>query len=170
MLFRSATCVRLADDAMGAVEGSQRKLEELAKRTEESLDRLRMDVTGVRAELAGSARPSEAMPATASGALVDVLEQRIAPRLGHQILELSNILKRVMQAQAALQWQCVTQGGGQLGGTAATTASSSAPPVVQQFDVAVGTCAVDGEATSEVRRRAAIDELYRELRQLEASS
>merc|ERR1740121_380561 len=63
-----ATCARLADDTLAAVEATQRKVEELGQRTEASqrrlteavkqaevgLEVLRVDVTCVRAELANA--------------------------------------------------------------------------------------------------------------------
>lgn len=181
-----ATCVRLADDAMGAVECSQRKLEELsrctesshvrleelAKRTEESLEKLRMDIIGVRAELVGSAQPSEFPLGLGRGTdhitneLADVLERRLATRLGQQVMQLSDILKRVVQAQVAMQRHHVVRAGPQ-SDFSAPVGSNGLNGATSSSLERTGTPA---NVASDARRRAAIDELYRELRQLEECS
>eukprot|EP00929_Paragymnodinium_shiwhaense_P103075 TRINITY_DN6635_c0_g2_i1.p1 TRINITY_DN6635_c0_g2~~TRINITY_DN6635_c0_g2_i1.p1 ORF type:complete len:519 (-),score=105.10 TRINITY_DN6635_c0_g2_i1:287-1843(-) len=154
------TCVRLADDALEASEATQRKLEDYQRRTEASLEVLRVDFTALRAELAGagagtpgasggfgsprilgypeatatgsgpaaaegllngafhsplSAPPVQSGPAAAGGlgaldseaasSLADAIERRLASRLGQQVLQLSEVLRRVVQAQATLHTQ-----------------------------------------------------------------
>lgn len=63
-----ATCTRLADDAMGAAEASQRKLEEYQRRTDGGLDVLRVDLTALKAEIAGSCLHREKKAAACFGA------------------------------------------------------------------------------------------------------
>lgn len=122
-----ATCVRLADDALGAVEASQRKLEELSRRTDAGLEVIRVDITGLKAELAGVAKHGGSGAGASSSsahslgfaavssarnggddaaqAIADTVERRLAARLGQQVLQLSEVLRRVVQAQATLHQQ-----------------------------------------------------------------
>jgi len=206
-----ATCVRLADDALGAAEASQRKLDELSRRTEASLEVLRVDVTGLRAELAGytrgrsrsaeptprAASPPAATPLAAgsvptaiaqgvseeaTSAMADVIERRLAARLGQQVLQLSEVLRRVVQAQATLhhQWSCSPQGGAPTrpvpqpmpmadagGGPEAAPDMTKSFGTILDSALAGATVGAGPMPGGDTRRRAAIDELYRELRQLE---
>lgn len=196
-----ATCVRLADDALGAAEASQHKLEELARRTEASLEVLRVDLTGLRAETAGlsklsqqqlsaaSASASSTAPAAdlvkggiageeAASAIADAVERRLAARVGQQVLQLSEVLRRVVQAQASLhqQWSggsslpfSAVPSGLPAGLTHASLAADVASvPTASAFEPPEPPLHVTtAPAGNEARRRAAIDELYRELRQLE---
>ena len=210
-----ATCARLADDALGAAEASQRKVEEVAQGAEASRRRIedvarqaeagfevaRVDVTGLRAELArhrttpkaccprhgrstsrpvrhfrrsiaeksrtphvGSCRvrsPAQRLqserPPPALQGKAEAAEPRVAARLGQQILQLSEVLRRVVQTQASLQHHVSQRGG------AASDAGSAATPA----PAAGSSDAGDIGAPSKARRRGAIDELYRELRRLE---
>lgn len=136
-----ATCVRLADDALGAVEASQHKLQELSHRTEANLEVLRVDVTGLKAELAGISQlstpnPTNRMDTTgpvaetgiaataadtvthAASAIAESVERKLGARLGQQVLQLSDVLRRVVQAQGTLQQQFS-------GGTGAAAYASS---------------------------------------------
>jgi len=179
------TCVRLADDALGATEASQRKmgdlgrqveasqqkLEDFSRRTEVSLDVLRADVAAIRAELAGSqhrpppAATPQAPPAPAAlpaaedvNELAEALERRLATRLGQQVLQLSEALRRVVQAQALLHRQLAPQ---------ATAAHACAPTVPSLGHGSGCATAPMGGGVSDAQRRTAIDDLYRELRNLE---
>jgi len=110
-------CVRLADDALGAAEASQLKVEDLARRTEASLEVLRVDLTGLHAELTGLTRAAESSGSGAGAAagappteeaaatLADAVERRLGARLGQQVLQLGEVLRRVIQAQTALHQQ-----------------------------------------------------------------
>ncbi|CAJ1376866.1 unnamed protein product [Effrenium voratum] len=114
-----ATCVRLADDALGAAEESQKKVEEVAQRTssaqrrledvvqqtEAGLEALRAELVAIRAEIAGHAVGGELDKDPNSQDLADVVERRLAARLGQQVLQLSEVLQRVVSAQAALSQQ-----------------------------------------------------------------
>lgn len=192
-----ATCVRLADDALAAAEASQRKVEELTRRTQAGLEVLRVDVTSLRAELAGLSQrrsfgqterwalpgPAETQPLEApalhtgstqvttaavqaargvtisedvAGVLGDTIERRLAARLGQQVLQLSEVLRRVVQAQAALQQQW---------GAANHPRSTHEARI---NEVRFGGQAVQHRPPADGARRAGIlDELYRELRHLE---
>lgn len=199
-----ATCVRLADDALGAAEASQRKVEELSKQaesaqrrledlvsqTEAGLEALRADVVGVRAEFAGSGvtvgsqssrfvtprgpdivtystgsnaaasvalKPTQPENSTVY-ALADAIERRLSSRLGQQVLQLSEVLRRVVQCQVSMT--------GQMSGTVSSSHRvfptprdpTSASPL--EFSTTVA---------SNIDRKAAVDELYRELRMLDTN-
>lgn len=225
-----ATCVRLADDALGAVEASQHKIEELSRRTEAGLEVLQVDMTGLRAELAGithheqhhasrgdgvvssAALPgSGASPTFSNGvagmaraageetasAIADAVERRLGARLGQQVLQLSEVLRRVVQAQNSLHQQ-LSGGSSARASTSAqvpphlshsspaSLLSAVSPPMSsgQAVDFATsshpglplnsapqpgpGTApAVAIGVASDAHRRVAIDELYEELRRLE---
>lgn len=111
----------------------------------------------------------------AVNAIADAVEQRLAMRLGQQVLQLSDVLRRVVQAQVMLQRHCTTQPGGPVAAeaaAAAVAAAKSARPgldsVAPGADFSVGGVTATGAcAANEMSRQAAIDELYRELRELE---
>jgi len=198
-----STCVRLADDTLGAAESSQQKLQEFKKTTEAKHEVLCMDLTGIRAELAGlqsvrgqrSARscgdssvstalapgvmsswesvPAPKMPLPSGQAsqesvasVADALEKRLSARLGAQILQLSEVLQRVVKAQAAIHKELASSNvlgdvlkEPLLGKEAAVAGTSPLP----------GSGSLRASTPNESHRRAAIDDLYRELRQLEQS-
>eukprot|EP00913_Durusdinium_trenchii_P033052 g30943.t1 len=69
------------------------------------MEALRLQIVGLQADFAGfRATGFEAADGKAD-ALADVLEHRLASRLGHQVLQLSEVLQRVVQSQAALSQQ-----------------------------------------------------------------
>jgi len=176
-----ATCVRLADDALSAAEASQRKVDEFARRTEASLEVLRVDINGIRAEVASSGRnraawhttPPATEPAAYNGSTytlgkevvscVDALEKRLAARLGNQVLQLSEVLRRVVQAQAALHRHVALPPGA----LSYPVSEPSGVPGDLGVDAGHGKCSTVNNSISDVRQRAAIDDLYRELRHLE---
>jgi hypothetical protein len=199
--------VRLADDALGAVESSQRKLEELSQRTESGLEVLRVDVTGLRAELAGitchehhagtqskagltsvafaDSGPVNSLAAAdvvsklcadeAASAIGDAVERRLGARLGQQVLQLSEVLRRVVQAQQTLHLQ---YSGGVSPHVAVLAQMPPVPPQLSQTplpsvlpqavpSIHAATPTVATISNGDAHRRAAIDELYEELRRLE---
>ncbi|CAE8618326.1 unnamed protein product [Polarella glacialis] len=208
LIIREAqsTCVRLADDALGASEASQRKVDELTRQvetskrrlddfvsqTEAGLEALSADVIGVRAQLAGLTAATSAASADSAEAAVpttthtagvrsssigpdsftdgvaDQVERRLAGRLGQQVLQLSNVLRRVVQSQASLSQQ--------LSARQPVTTSTSASNLLAEADYAelssgsYYTSPQAGNGVTNDVRRTAVDELYRELRQLEAST
>jgi len=207
-----ATCVRLADDALSALEASQHKLDELSKRTEAGLQVLHVDVTALKAELAGVTRHSlhrsnhiDAVLGLASSAaatdarrgaeedatsvIADAVERRLGARWGQQVLQLSEVLRRVVQAQGTLQQQVsgssFPNGGLVRAQSPAPLPLAAAPLLSTQvvdvarlssngFSGASPAPLVKGVATAasagvnvDTHRRAAIDDLYEELRRLE---
>lgn len=166
-LMREAqsTCARLADDALAAAEASQRKLEDFSRQTDSSFEVLRVDVTALRAELAGlqAVGPSSRAADDDSGlATVDLLERRVSARLGQQVLQLSDVLRRVVQAQASMQRH---GGHNRTPLEDVAVCGSSGASVEGSTVTSADTCTGVGDQ----RRRAAIDDLYRELRLLEQS-
>lgn len=213
-----ATCVRLADDALAAAEVSQRKLDELAQRTEASMQVLQVDLTALKAELAGVTRHSQAAalfpttasvdltnpaklgsldtnPLASSGAgattlsdggtvseIADGIERRLGARLGQQVLQLSEVLRRVVHAQGTMhQHMSGSSGPSASSSTAAPPLPVAAqqysptpvqmPPVVEPLTSGMphagSNAATAASTTTEAQRRAAIDDLYEELRRLE---
>lgn len=203
-----ATCVRLADDALGAAEVAQKKVDELSRQaaqsqrrledivcqTEAGLEALRADVVSVRAELAGSsaaaaagaAEGAAAWPAAAATAagsvqtkdpsssaseLAEAIEKRLGARLGQQVLQLSEVLRHVVQSQTALKQQFGSN----------TRPSAPASPSITTLawqptlPAELGSFSSRGQPQllppppHDAQRRIAVDELYRELRQLEMS-
>lgn len=216
------TCVRLADDALGVAEASQRKVTDLERRTEANFEVLRVDIIGVRAELAGSLKvtnsrqsavamsPLEGFiptagaattPALGAGlhsdkvatsskelggenaaAIAEQIERRLATRMGNQVLQLSEVLRRVVQAQAAMTRHGPTavgserhrksnrrsvSAGRECAPTAIEAGSAHSAPEPDCGFISDGCGAGGAVSGSEAQRRTAIDELYRELRQLE---
>lgn len=220
-----ATCARLADDSLSASEAAQRKLEEYQRRTEGSLEVLRVHVTDVRAQLAGclaaedqrssaaaAAPPASPAPAASpevvsdaplalgggllveglseegASVLADEIESRLAKRLGQQVLQLSEVLRRVVQSQASLhrRWDAghydagaaldspwlpgaaaVASGGAQSRHTSPGLLAAGALPAEGSACARAAAAGAVPAALSDRRRREAIDDLYRELRQLE---
>lgn len=170
-----STCARLADDALAAAEASQRKVEDFSRQTESSFEVLRVDITGLRAELAGlqavggpTSTPTNGLLDDDSGRLtgaLDSLERKVSARLGQQVLQLSDVLRRVVHAQASMQRH---SGRGQHiplleDVEAVAVCASSAASVEGSTSTSADICTGRGDQ----RRRAAIDDLYRELRDLE---
>eukprot|EP00931_Biecheleriopsis_adriatica_P070362 TRINITY_DN44140_c0_g1_i1.p1 TRINITY_DN44140_c0_g1~~TRINITY_DN44140_c0_g1_i1.p1 ORF type:complete len:407 (+),score=83.62 TRINITY_DN44140_c0_g1_i1:11-1231(+) len=195
-----ATCVRLADDALGAAEGSQKKVDELARQaassqrrledlvsqTEAGLEALRADVVGVRAEMAGSAAAAAVngvqemrtsplqgpcAPDAASQALAETVERRLASRLGQQVLQLGEVLRRVVQSQAALNQQFSGKAKSRKSSATRnmfTPEEALVVPPDNFSDTTSLTSLLPSGAAHDSRRRLAVDELYRELRYLES--
>eukprot|EP00439_Symbiodinium_sp_Y106_P046896 s3359_g6.t1 len=148
--------------------------------TDAGLDTLRAENVAVRAELAGrSARWHEGQSGRAEGSsaplepterrelpaaspteeLADAVERRLTSRLGLQVLQLSEVLQRVVQSQATLTQQLTS-------GPAGAKAKARSSRSVDGLKPASAACA-EPRAASEDRKQA-IEELYKELRQLEA--
>lgn len=200
-----ATCVRLADDALGAAEVAQKKVDELSRQAEQSqrrledivcqteagLEALRADVVSVRAELAGSAAAAGASEAgvgavwhaAAGGApghvemkeplgsaseLAEAIEKRLAARLGQQVLQLSEVLRRVVQSQTALNQQFGSSGRPSTH-ACPNLASLAWQPMLPAELGSSNRGQLLPAPPHDVQRRIAVDELYRELRQLEMS-
>lgn len=159
-----STCARLADDALAAAEASQIKLEDFSRQTESSFEMLRVDVTALRAELAGLQAAGPGSPADDDSGLAtaDLLERKVSARLGQQVLQLSDVLRRVVQAQASMQRH---GGRGHTPLEDVAVCGSSGASVEGSTVTSADTCTGGGDQ----RRRAAIDDLYRELRHLEQS-
>ena len=192
-----ATCVRLADDALGAAETSQKKVDDVARHastaerrletlkqeTEAGMETLRVQLVALQAELAGRRAGADSTEAVAADGVsdLDVLEQRLSTRLGHQVLQLSEVLQRVVQSQAALSQQLAVAGKPSKGRSSrsvdsmkttqsSTMRSRSAGDPPRRFDHLGGTSNLGASKGSDVRRRLALDELYRELQELESQS
>ena len=76
------------EDVSRTVSSSAQRWEDFKAQTEASLDALHTQLVALQAELAG---------ARAGGSL-----DGPSDRLGHQVLQLSSVLQRVVQSQAAL--------------------------------------------------------------------
>merc|ERR1712061_784028 len=100
----------------------------------------------------GPAYGVRALKPESAEAFADEIEARLAGRLGQQILQLSEVVRRVVHAQATITQQWSTPG-----------ASAAPVPVLSSLPEATSGSA----PVSDRRRRAAIDDLYKELRQLE---
>lgn len=149
-----ATCVRLADDALGAAEAAQRKGDEVALECRRRLEELSRDTQASLESLREELRPGPLCLRSRYGEeskeeskLADAVERRLSSRLGQQVIQLSDVLRQVVQSQAVLQQQLT-------GGL--SNPRLSAP-------------CLSGIKPSPGRRRDAVDELYRELWQLETS-
>jgi len=184
-----ATCVRLADDALGAAETSQKKVDDVARHastaerrletlkqeTEAGMETLRVQLVALQAELAGRRAGADSTePMAAEGVSdLDVLEQRLSSRLGHQVLQLSEVLQRVVQSQAALSQQLAgkpskgrsSRSVDSMKSTQSSTTRSRSAGDPPRRDHLGG-----ASKGSDLRRRLALDELYRELQQLESQS
>jgi len=124
---------------------------------------------------AGSAAEAATTAASTEGvaeALAEVLERRLATRLGQQVLQLSEVLRCVVQAQVGTQARFAS--------LAATTAcgSGSRPQAgmphgggeaEHQLDCNEQLAATRPTTGEELKRRHAIDDLYNELRRLEVT-
>jgi hypothetical protein len=154
-----------------------------------------VDLTGLRAETAGLTKLSQQQHVTntsahstaaagdvvkgggaaeeTASAIADAVERRLAARVGQQVLQLSEVLRRVVQAQASLhqQWSGSSPPAfSPVAGAmpqASHIAEASAPVALGLGLPGPPLHASSSSGGSETRRRAAIDELYRELRQLE---
>lgn len=172
------TCVRLADDALAAAMSSQKKVEEVSlkassaerrledtkQETEAGMEALRLQIVGLQADFAGfRATGFEAADGKAD-ALADVLEHRLASRLGHQVLQLSEVLQRVVQSQAALSQQLTGKQSKSLKSTGLSETWRKEPLA----PLPLGTGHHGRPSASRERREEALDELYRELQQLES--
>lgn len=202
-----ATCVRLADDALGAAEvaqkkvdelslqaaQSQRRLEDIVCQTEAGLEALRADVVSVRAELAGSsaaaaagvvegttgaARPGAAAagsaetkdPSSSASDLAEAIEKRLGARLGQQVLQLSEVLRHVVQSQTALKQQVGSNTRPSAPASPNITTLAWQPTLPTEFGSnSRGQPQLLPPPPHDAQRRIAVDELYRELRQLEMS-
>eukprot|EP00435_Cladocopium_sp_Y103_P014565 s1617_g3.t1 len=176
-----ATCVRLADDALGAAETSQKKVDDVARsvasaerrvedlkqETEASLDAMRAQLVALQAELAGRAAAGPDGPTAELQRLPDgdALDQQLTTRLGHQVLQLSEVVQRVVQSQAALSQQL--QGKSSKVRNSSRSVESKSTARARSAEPLRPTTAVT--KSSDLRRRMALDELYRELQQLEGS-
>lgn len=169
-----ATFARLADDAMGVAEAAQRRVEELRKKTEAALDLVQVDLTAIRAELAGVTGrgaprgasenadfPKESFIAEAA----DAVEQRLAGRIGSQLIQFGDVLRQVVNAVGEIRTAAKKGQGREQHPPAAGEphADQRASPLVSGLNLGDPLAA----AVSDADRRAAIDRLYEELRGLE---
>jgi len=198
---------RKVEDATRKIDSCQQKLQDLSKETEAGLEAVRKELAALmRARPADVSQleptlevllQQQAMHLSGSGSnqapmavspqpehteqLAEALERRLATRLGQQVLQLSEVLRRVVQAQSGLQQQVTARGVAAPMSSSSTPGPTGASPAwIAELDPspAVGVAAaVEASAAtrgnrwsvaSETHRRAAIDELYHELRQLEA--
>ncbi|CAE7264724.1 unnamed protein product [Symbiodinium sp. CCMP2592] len=155
------------EELAGQVGASQRRLEDLERQTEAGLDTLRAENVAVRAELAGrSARWHEGQSGRAEGSsaplepterrelpaaspteeLADAVERRLTSRLGLQVLQLSEVLQRVVQSQATLTQQLTS-------GPAGAKAKARSSRSVDGLKPASAACA-EPRAASEDRKQA----------------
>lgn len=173
-----ATCVRLADDALGAAETSQKKVEDVARQassaerrvenlkqeTEASLDAMRAQMVALQAELAGRAAGSDG-PTAEFQRLPDSDSLDQTSRLGHQVLQLSEVVQRVVQSQAALSQQLQGKSEKKVRSSRSLESKSTARArSAEPLRPAAVT------KSNDLRRRMALDELYRELQQLESQA
>lgn len=172
-----ATCVRLADDALGAAETSQkvedvarqassaeRRVENLKQETEASLDAMRAQLVALQAELAGRAAGSDG-PTAEFQRLPDSDSLDQTSRLGHQVLQLSEVVQRVVQSQAALSQQLQGKSEKKVRSSRSLESKSTARArSAEPLRPAAVT------KSNDLRRRMALDELYRELQQLESQA
>lgn len=198
-----STCVRLADDALAAAETSQRKLEEFARRTDASLEMLRIDLTSVRAEVAGfesanrrgvgnsgncashsACGGSRQTPSRAHGPeellsagsksngadvasmshFADEIERRLAARFGQQVLQLAAIVRKLVSAQAQQQQHSIASSNSSVQPAGAPDAAAGCGTTVS---LPAGSQTIPVGSLNSRRNTVAIDELYRELRNLE---
>jgi len=160
-----AVCARLADDALAVAEEAKRGVGELERRIEVSLDTLRFDVSSARAAAASTSKTCS-MPRADVDVLAEALERRLNSRLGQQVLQLSEVVRRVLQKQIEVQQsvqhipgaQCHLQHSGPPYGS---PASLDSPTKASPAGPGIATVAAPDAC------RAAIDDLYRELRQIE---
>lgn len=192
-----STCVRLADDALAAAEETRRGLLEHERRVEASFDVFRVDLTAMRAELAGSGGSALGVPkserdqvqiakaeAMTAEEFALTIEKKLSARLGQQVLQLSEVVRRVLQAQVSLHQRCnagvasdlQAHSGGELQPAPPRSTMSSAPVLLGSTSflatqVSPGTtepqASAPHDSSADTRRRNAIAELYRELRTLE---
>lgn len=173
-----ATCVRLADDALGAAETSQKKVEDVARQassaerrvenlkqeTEASLDAMHAQMVALQAELAGRAAGSDG-PTAEFQRLPDSDSLDQTSRLGHQVLQLSEVVQRVVQSQAALSQQLQGKSEKKVRSSRSLESKSTARArSAEPLRPAAVT------KSNDLRRRMALDELYRELQQLESQA
>lgn len=178
-----ATCVRLADDALGAAEtgaaetsqkkvedvarqasSAERRVENLKQETEASLDAMRAQLVALQAELAGRAAGSDG-PTAEFQRLPDSDSLDQTSRLGHQVLQLSEVVQRVVQSQAALSQQLQGKSEKKVRSSRSLESKSTARArSAEPLRPAAVT------KSNDLRRRMALDELYRELQQLESQA